>query len=152
MNDAPPEFWLRRNLTDKLGLSADCVEWLMLLWQSMQFIDDVVDDDHVPRETAIEAGWNLLCAMPGHPFFQRNSMTLLPVMALQYAKWKASDDAERAKEHGPVAFVWRAGYYDMVMLCVQIEHGTQTALEIGQSVMALYGETYENYMLEMNNA
>ncbi len=151
MNDAPPTFWLRRNF-EQLGLSAGCSEWLLMLFDAIQFIDDVVDGDPVDRESAINSGWNLLCAMPGHPFFQRHQQMLLPVLALQFAKWKASDDAERAREHGPVAFVWRAGFYDVVMLCVQIEHGTQAALDMGQTVMGLYGEPYENYMLEMNNA
>jgi len=148
---APPEFTLRRNF-ERLGLSDDCAEWLLMLWHAMQFVDDVMDSDQPSREATVSAGWNMLCAMPGHSFFKRNQDMLLPVMAVQFAKWKASDDSERAGQHGPVSFVWRAGYYDVVMLCVQIEHGTQTALEIGQGVMAMYGEQLDDYMKEMNNA
>jgi hypothetical protein len=150
-HDAPPEFWLRRNF-EQLGLSSCAIEWLLMLWQAMQVIDDIVDGDPVTRDDGIMAGFNMLCAMPGHPFFQRNSTMLLPVMALQYAKWKASDDSERAGERNAMSFVWRAGYYDVVMLCVQIEHGTSAAMDIGQSVMALYGETYGDYLKEASNA
>lgn len=149
--DAPPEFWLKRNF-EQLGLSGGAIEWLLMLWQAMQMIDDVVDGVAVARDDGIMAGFNMLCAMPGHPFFQRNSSMLLPVMALQYAKWKASDDSERAGERNAMSFVWRAGYYDVVMLCVQIEHGTSEAMNIGQSVMALYGEMFDDYVKEAVHA
>ena len=49
-------------------------------------------------------------------------------------------------------FVWRAGYYDIVLAVVQIEHGVQAAMDIGPVVLNLYGESLEEYMKEMSDA
>jgi hypothetical protein len=150
--DAPPEFVLRSNFRDNLCLSDDACDWLMMLWQAIQAIDDIVDGEEIDHDSAIALGWNVLVAMPGNPFFQKHSSVLLPAMGLQFAKWKASDDAERDGRASATAFVWRASYYDMVLMAVQCEHGGPIGVEIGQHVMEMYGENYDTYISEMKHA
>lgn len=149
---APPEYILRSFCRDRVSLSEEACDWLVMLWQSIQAIDDVTDEGGVSRDDALMMGWNMLVAMPGNPFFQRFSNVLLPAMALQFAKWKASDDAERDGAASAMSFAWRASYYDMILLAVQCEHGGPVALDVAQHVMALYGESFAEYMQEMNNA
>ena len=67
-------------------------------------------------------------------------------------KWKASDEAERAGNPSAMSFVWRAGFYDVVLAVVQIVHGTDAAMQIAVNVMSLYGETLPDYMQEFGNA
>jgi hypothetical protein len=152
LDATPPEFVIRSFCRDRLGLSDAACDWLIMLWQAIQAIDDMADDGSVSRDDAVMLGWNVLVAMPGNPFFQRHSAVLLPAMALQFAKWKASDDVERAGGACATAFVWRASYYDMILLAVQCEHGGPAALEIGQHVLSLYGEDFAEYIQEMNHA
>jgi hypothetical protein len=59
---------------------------------------------------------------------------------------------ERAGEACAVSYVWRAGFYDLVLACVQIVHGIETAMEIAGNVARLYGETLEDYMREFGDA
>lgn len=148
----PHEFIIRSFCRDRMGLSDDACDWLVMLWQAIQHFDDVADGDAIARDDGVMIGWNTLIAMPGNVFFQRNSSVLLPAMALQFAKWKASDDAEREGGASATSFVWRAGYYDMILLAVQCEKGGAAGLEVGQHVMALYGEDFAAYMKEMNHA
>jgi hypothetical protein len=150
--DTPPEYWLRTNFRDRLCLSDDACDWLMMLWQAIQAIDDIVDGDEVNRDDAIMLGWNVLIAMPGNEFFQRHSSVLLPAIATQFTKWVASDEVERDGAASATSFVWRAGYYDMVLLVVQCEHGGQIAMQIGKHIMAMYGEDFAEYMKEMHHA
>jgi hypothetical protein len=67
-------------------------------------------------------------------------------------KWQASDTAERNQQADAKSFVWRAGYYDLVLMTVSLVHGPVPATQNAHLVMALYGETYEDYMKEFGNA
>jgi hypothetical protein len=48
--------------------------------------------------------------------------------------------------------MWRAGYYDLVLLVIQICHGYEKALLAAPSVMSLYGETLADYLGEFEHA
>jgi len=67
-------------------------------------------------------------------------------------KWQASDTAERDGQANAKSYMWRAGYYDLVLMAVSLVHGAGFATLHGHHVMALYGETFEDYMKEFSNA
>lgn len=150
--DGSPKYWLRRNFTEGLNLSDEASDWLIALWETIQFFDDVADDDKIDRDDLDAVIWNSLIGMPSNGFYQRNAHILIPLMSVAILKWKASDDVERAGDACATSFVWRAGYYDIVLAAVQIEHGAQAAMEIGSAVLKMYGESLEDYMKEMDNA
>lgn len=150
--DGSPKYWLRRNFTEGLNLSDEASDWLIALWETIQFFDDVADGDKIDRDDLDAVIWNSLIGMPSNGFYQRNAHILIPLMSVAILKWKASDDVERAGDACATSFVWRAGYYDIVLAAVQIEHGAQAAMEIGSAVLKMYGESLEDYMKEMDNA
>jgi hypothetical protein len=112
----------------------------------------VADGDAVERDDLNAAIWNTLVGMSQNTFWIANSQTLTPVVASMILKWQASDQAERSGKADARSFVWRAGYYDVVLMTVALCHGTQRATETAQQVMELYGETLEDYMKEFGNA
>jgi hypothetical protein len=67
-------------------------------------------------------------------------------------KWQASDKVERVGKHDEVSFVWRAGYYDVVLTVVRLCHGVAIAHQCAADVMRLYGEKYSEYVKEFDNA
>lgn len=144
--------WLKENLQRVFALPAPAVEWLLMLWGAIQVFDDVADGDHVEREDLNATIWNTLVGMSQNTFWQANSHTLAPVVASMILKWQASDQAERAGKADARSFVWRAGYYDVVLMVVAVCHGTQRATQAAQQVMELYGETLEDYMKEFSHA
>lgn len=144
--------WLKENLQRVFALPAPAVEWLLMLWNAIQVFDDVADGDPVEREDLNATIWNTLVGMNQNTFWQANSHTLAPVVASMILKWQASDQAERAGKADARSFVWRAGYYDVVLMVVAVCHGTQRAIESAQQVMELYGETLEDYMKEFSHA
>jgi hypothetical protein len=73
-------------------------------------------------------------------------------MATQILKWQASDTSERNGNADAKSFVWRAGYYDVVLLCVAIVHGPKIAADVSEKVLRLYGEQLADYMKEFENA
>jgi hypothetical protein len=144
--------WLRLNLQKALALPAPAVDWLLMLFEAIQVFDDVADGDPVEREDLNAVIWNTLVGMNQNTFWIANSHSLTPVVATMILKWQASDQAERAGKADAKSFVWRAGYYDVVLMAVALCHGTQQATEKAQQVMELYGEKFEDYMKEFDHA
>ena len=143
---------LKQNLQQVLMLPAPAVEWLLMLWNAIQVFDDVADGDPVDREDLNSAIWNTLVGMNQNSFWIANSHNLAPVLAAVILKWQASDRAERAGQADAKAYVWRAGYYDVVLMAVALCHGTKAATDMSHLVMQLYGEKFEEYMKEFGNA
>ena len=144
--------WLKLNLQKGLALPSPAIEWLLMLYGAIQVFDDVADGDPVERNNLNAAIWNTLVGMSQNTFWIANSQTLTPIVASMILKWQASDQAERSGKADARSFVWRAGYYDVVLMTVALCHGTQRATETAQQVMELYGETLEDYMKEFGNA
>ena len=144
--------WLRENLEKSLALPAPAVDWLMMLWGAIQVFDDVADGDKITRQDLNACIWNTLVGMNQNSFWIVNSQTLAPVVASMILKWQASDQAERAGLADARSFVWRAGFYDVVLMSVALCHGTGQATQAASKVMALYGETFEDYMKEFHHA
>ena len=144
--------WLRVNLQRVLALPAPAIDWLLMLYGAIQVFDDVADGDPVEREDLNAAIWNTLVGMNQNAFWIANSHSLAPIVATMILKWQASDQAERAGQADARSFVWRAGYYDVVLMAVALCHGTQQATEKAQQVMELYGEKFEDYMKEFDHA
>lgn len=135
-----------------LGLPPDAVEWLVMLWGCIQVFDDVADDDPVKRCDLDTVIMNTLVLMPGNPFFRANSSHLIPVVMTAILKWKASDTVEKAGKADARSYMWRASYYDVVLMVVALCHGPQAAMDASDSVMLLYGETFAGYLKEFEYA
>ena len=143
---------LRENLTKVFMLPQPAIELLLMVFDAIQVFDDVADGDQVEREDLNATIWNTLVGMHQNSFFIANSHHLTPLMATMILKWQASDTAERDGQANAKSFMWRAGYYDLVLMAVSIVHGAGFATLHGHHVMALYGETFEDYMKEFGNA
>ena len=143
---------LREHLTKTFQLPAPAVDWLMMIFNIIQVFDDVADGDPIDRQDLNRAIWDSLVGVYQNSFFVANAHILTPVLATMVLKWQASDTAERAGEHDARSFVWRAGYYDLVLMAVQIVHGPVIAAGNAHLVMRLYGENLDDYMKEFGHA
>lgn len=131
-----------------LGLPEAASNWLLEVWGAIQFFDDVADGDEVSRKDLNSVLWSVFVSMHSNPFFDENRGAIIPVLAVQILKWQASDKAEREGRADARSYVWRAGYYDLVLAVVAIVHGPAKATEISESVMGMYGDTFEQYKQE----
>jgi hypothetical protein len=135
---------------DSLMLPADAAEWLLMLWQSIQTFDDYADDDFVKREVLDATIWNVLVAMPQNTFFSRHVAELVPLLGMMVLKWQASDRAEREGNASAQSYMWRAGYYELVLATVRLCHGPVAAASVAHKVLGLYGEKLDDYLTEFN--
>ena len=146
------EHWLSENLQKRFNIPDDARAWLLSLWNAIQVFDDMADGDFPDRENLDKAICDTLVLMPANPFFQRHQVALAPLLSVAILKWKASDDAERAGKATETTFVWRAGYYDIVLAVIEIVHGRQVAMDSAQYVAELYGENFSDYQKEFSDA
>ena len=133
---------------ESLMLPTEAAEWLLMVWQAIQTFDDVADDDDVLRADLDATIWNVLVAMPQNPFFARHAGTLLPVLGTMVLKWQASDRVERDGQADARSFNWRAGYYELILVAVQLIHGASAAASVAHKVLGMYGESLDSYLAE----
>lgn len=138
------------NLKSKLNLPDIAIAFLAILYECIQTFDDFADGDKVTRESLNALIWNSLAALPDNDFFYQNKTTLIPIISSMILKWQASDFVERNGSSDEKSFVWRAGYYDVVLTVVQICHGAKFATENAHVALGLYGEKYEDYKKEFD--
>lgn len=141
---------LRLHFAETLGLPSAAVEWLLDVWRMIQMLDDVADGDPVSRDDLNDVIWASLVTMPANPFFLANAAALQTALAQMVLKWQASDDAERQGQADARSFVWRAGYYDLVLLVVLLTKGHADAMKDAKTVMHIYGETLHEYLKEFS--
>jgi hypothetical protein len=61
-------------------------------------------------------------------------------------------EAEASGKADERSFVWRAAYYDVVLLAVLLCHGQAAALDMAPVVMMMYGEPFADYREEFPHA
>jgi len=143
---------IRDNLEQVFSLPADAVDYLCDLFSAIQLFDDVADKDPVSRPDLDCVIWRVFVKIPQNPFYVRNSFQLSALLSTQILKWQASDKVERSGEADEKSFMWRAGFYDVVLFVVGLCHGREVATKHAADVLGLYGENASNYMKEFNHA
>lgn len=144
--DAKVEASFREIFEKALGLPPDAVECLIDIAQAFSTFDDVADEDPVTRQALDRTLWSTMVGLQMNPFYAANSAWLAPVISVAIMKWQTSDILERKGKADERTFVWRACYYDIVLLVVGIVHGWEVAANA--NVIGLYGETYAEYKKE----
>ena len=145
---------LAAHLEKGLALPPDAVLWLLAVWDVFQGLDDWVDGTPVERSEQDREIWQVTVGMSANPFFVQYAGWLQPVVANAVLKWQAADFVERGgeREQLPKAYMWRAGYYDIVLQAVLMAHGNEAAVGLAPEVMRMYGETLDGYLKEMHGA
>lgn len=144
--------WLQGNFREVFKLPEPAIKWLCDVFHLAQVFDDFADGDKVTRKDLDQAIWTAFYGLSANPFFQANASTLLPILGTCILKWQGADSAERGNRASPKSFVWRAGFYDLVLMAVCIVHGHTVTAQSAELVMNLYGEKLEDYLREFGNA
>lgn len=131
-----------------LELPDDASSWLLDVWGCIQVFDDVADGDAVSGDDLGRAIWSSLVGLQMNAFHARNAAALVPVLALQILKWHGANDVERAGQADARSYVWRAGFYDLVLMVACLVHGPEKAAALSPVVMRMYGETFDEYLTE----
>jgi hypothetical protein len=137
---------------NNLNLPIDTQLWLTDFWDVIQGLDDWRDNDTVDSLEKEKVIYQVMVALPSNPFFQRHAQHLLPIMSNLVLKWIAANKLEDNKEELNKAYMWRAAYYDLVLEVVRLVHGYENAALASDYVAKMYGESFEEYVKEFQNA
>lgn len=125
-----------------LGLPEPAQAWLLDLWNLVQVMDDVTDGDPVKKEAAAKAVRAIFLTMPLNDFYRGYAAILQPVLVLQMLKWEACNEIEAKGLANEKTYVWRAGFYDVVLLVCHL----CGISDVGHACLEMYGETFTEYM------
>lgn len=126
-----------------LGLPDAAQVWLLDLWCVIQVLDDAMDGDRAGQIAVSRAAMAIFWDMPLNPFFRDNFAALHPVLKLQVLKWQAANDVEAQGLADERSYMWRAGYYDVVLMVCALCGCDRSA-----AALQLYGETFAEYIGE----
>ena len=125
---------------DTVGLPPAAQSWLLDLWNLIGVFDDATDGDKTGHDVR-RAVWAVFQNMPLNDFYRQYAAILQPVLVLQLLKWEAANVAEAAGFANEKTYVWRAGFYDVVLMTCHL----CGLPERGHAVMEMYGESYAAY-------
>lgn len=128
---------------DRLGLPDEAKTWLLDLWLVIQVLDDAMDGDEAGQANVARAAMAIFWDMPLNSFYRAHFAALHPVMKLQVLKWMAANDAEAKGQADERSYMWRSGYYDIVLMVSALCGCDQSS-----TALLLYGETFAEYLSE----
>lgn len=135
-----------------LNLPEPTVRWLLDFWSVIQGLDDWRDNDEVSPQEKESVIYKVMFLLPNNPFFQYHSKELLPIVSNLVLRWIGANRLEDNREDLHKAYMWRAAYYDLILEVVRLVHGFEAAANASDFVARLYGETFEDYVKEFQNA
>lgn len=143
---------MKPELLAPLNLPEPTVRWLLDFWNVIQGLDDWRDNDEVSPQEKEAVIYKVMFLLPNNPFFQYHSKELLPIVSNLVLRWIGANRLEDNKEDLHKAYMWRAAYYDLILEVVRLVHGFEAAANASDFVARLYGETFEDYVKEFQNA
>ena len=143
---------MTEQLLAPLNLPLAAQRWLIDFFWVIQGLDDWRDNDPVDPKHKEKVIYQVMVELPQNHFFQTNSHNLLPLVSILVLKWIGANKLEDNREQLHKAYMWRASYYDLILEVVRLVHGFDGAASAAEYVAKLYGETYEDYVKEFENA
>jgi len=143
---------MNEQLLAPLNLPPTAQRWLLDFFNVIQGLDDWRDNDPVEPKQKEKVIYQVMVELPQNHFFQTYSHNLLPLVSILVLKWIGANKLEDNREQLHKAYMWRAAYYDLILEVVRLVHGFDEAANAAEYVAKLYGETYEDYVREFNNA
>jgi len=135
-----------------LNLPEPAVRWLLDFWDVIQGLDDWRDNDSVDAQQKEAVIYKVMFLLPNNVFFQYHAKELLPIVSNLILKWIGANKLEDNREQLEKAYMWRAAYYDLILEVVRLVHGFEAAANASDFVAKLYGETFDDYVKEFENA
>ena len=143
---------MNEQLLAPLNLPLTAQKWLIDFFWVIQGLDDWRDNDPVEPKQKEKVIYQVMVELPQNHFFQSHSHNLLPLVSILVLKWIGANKLEDNREQLHKAYMWRAAYYDLILEVVRLIHGFDGAASAAEYVAKLYGETYEDYVKEFENA
>ena len=143
---------MNEQLLAPLSLPSAAQKWLIDFFWVIQGLDDWRDNDPVEPKQKEKVIYQVMVELPQNHFFQTHSHNLLPLVSILVLKWIGANKLEDNREQLHKAYMWRAAYYDLILEVVRLVHGFDGAANAAEYVVKLYGETYEDYVKEFENA
>ena len=128
----------------------EAVLFVQLVFRISQFIDDVYDQDKpLTKSDMHRAFWEMMVELPSNTFYQRNFMTLQPLLQSMMLDWMDSCHLEQMGDHEKnVAFVLRDSVGAIVTHVAYLIGGydmmNAVSLDVRQHIFEEFLEDYKD--------
>jgi len=118
------------------------------LWDDLIDRDKDIDDKDINRIFE-----NLLIDIPRNPFYQQYQNELSLMLNNIILKWHTANVFEKEQKERDLekAYMLRAEYYQLFVLCANLIGGMEWAKEVSVEVWRLYGESVKSLTKEIKN-
>ncbi len=131
-----------------LNLQGDARRLMLDLWSLIQVFDDAEDGSKIDKEELDRALWAAFVSLPTNELFVANRSALGGIISVQIFKWRAANQVEKDGKADEKSFIWRAGYFDILMYVFALVYGKDIASKSASDVMGRYIETFDDYKKE----
>jgi hypothetical protein len=124
------------------------VEYLLMIGESSEFFDDLIDKDKpLSDDQIIRMMFTLLLDLQTNSFFQRHKTELLPLMSISMNAWLDANTLERQEGNGANrAYVLRDLTIEIAIHVIGMVRGRAYMREVSASVREFFlHETLEEY-------
>jgi len=116
--------------------------------------DDLIDKDKDIKDEDINTVFtDLLVNLPLNPFYVAFQRDIAPMMNNIILKWHTANVFEKEQKENDLekAYMLRAEYYQLFVLCANLIGGSDWAREVSVQIWRLYGESVKSLTKEIKN-
>lgn len=142
---------LKKNLEYCLKGDIWAVKLCIDLFEIAQVWDDLIDrDNNVNDDKINEAFIKALVELPSNPFYYEHIVELKTLVMNVILQWLDANVLEKGSFRDKImAYMLRAGIYQVFNYCAYLVGGIEWAKKIGPDMRRLYGETLKDFLKEM---
>ena len=133
------------------GEDLDATLFMADIWYLSQVWDDCIDGDAYDMN---EVFMIALSKIPQNNFYRRYMRDLTPIINQCIMDWKTANVLEQRQEGEDLnrAYMLRASPYRLFHYCLLLIHGMDEAIRLGPELWSIYGESLDDFLLEMKHA
>jgi hypothetical protein len=135
--------------------NTEAISFCLGIVKSAHLWDDLIDKDNDYTDKEVHDVFSfLMFEMPSNPFYIRHQRELSPIMMSILLKWHTANIFEKERQEGDInkAFVLRAELYQLFVICAVLTGGREWGIEVSPTIWRSYGELFEDFKQEIDNA
>jgi hypothetical protein len=128
------------------------IQYCISIWRICHFWDDLIDCDPVTDEETNNAFTAAMVEINSNPFFIKNRSALNGMVSLIISNWHVANEYEANKQNIEKAYMLRAQLYNLPVMCAFLIGGQGWANQVAKNSWDFYGESFNDFQSEVNNA
>lgn len=124
----------------------------VLLFEISQLFDDIYDDGGLEKKETVELIFKTMVELPQNHFYNTFKAQLQPLVTSMFLQWISANQYEIEKRGLEKAYMLRAFLFQIYQFCGMLLKGKDFAMNEALVFQDCYGEEFNEYKREIDNA